>query len=552
MKKYIWVAFAIVFISLFIYWVYNLPNEEVLSTPDEVYLVIGDNSFNDSTLAILEENLIYLSLDIIKEYIDPNIFYDDNEQMIIIINDKEVARYVVNENCASVNHREFYLDNPVKEVESSIYIPDDILTRHYDLNIAYWENTNTITVDDLNSNYILGQVILEGGDIRVSFDKKAPIIFKDVPVETELYVFEEYEDWYKVRTIDGIVGYINKEYMKIDLASNIHSSGEYDKISKVKRDKINLTWDYTHRKMENVENVEYIEGVNVISPTWFSIVDENGNIMDKGNREYVVKYKELGYEIWPLINNNFDPDLTRALLSSSESRERLIENIARIYISYGVDGINLDFENIYMNDRDLLTQFVRELYPVFKEKGMTVTMDVTPISVSENWSRCYDRRRLSETLDYIMLMAYDQHWASSPVAGSVAQYSWVEDSVRNVLEEVPNEKLILGVPFYTRLWTVKNTEEGDKVSSQVLSMDEAKKFIEGNNIELIWDDESGQYFGEVTKDGITYKIWMEDEESLQMKSSLINKYDLAGIASWRKGFEKEEVWPVLSNSIYFN
>lgn len=552
MKKYIWVAFAIVFISLFIYWVYNLPNEEVLSTPDEVYLVIGDNSFNDSTLAILEENLIYLSLDIIKEYIDPNIFYDENEQMIIITNDKEVARYVVNENCASVNHREFYLDNPVKEVESSIYIPDDILTRHYDLNIAYWENTNTITVDDLNSNYILGQVILEGGDIRVSFDKKAPIIFKDVPVETELYVFEEYEDWYKVRTIDGIVGYINKEYMKIDLASNIHSSGEYDKISKVKRDKINLTWDYTHRKMENVENVEYIEGVNVISPTWFSIVDENGNIMDKGNREYVVKYKELGYEIWPLINNNFDPDLTRALLSSSESRERLIENIARIYISYGVDGINLDFENIYMNDRDLLTQFVRELYPVFKEKGMTVTMDVTPISVSENWSRCYDRRRLSETLDYIMLMAYDQHWASSPVAGSVAQYSWVEDSVRNVLEEVPNEKLILGVPFYTRLWTVKNTEEGDKVSSQVLSMDEAKKFIEGNNIELIWDDESGQYFGEVTKDGITYKIWMEDEESLQMKSSLINKYDLAGIASWRKGFEKEEVWPVLSNSIYFN
>lgn len=552
MKKYIWVAFAIVFISLFIYWVYNLPNEEVLSTPDEVYLVIGDNSFNDSTLAILEENLIYLSLDIIKEYIDPNIFYDENEQMIIITNDKEVARYVVNENCASVNHREFYLDNPVKEVESSIYIPDDILTRHYDLNIAYWENTNTITVDDLNSNYILGQVILEGGDIRVSFDKKAPIIFKDVPVETELYVFEEYEDWYKVRTIDGIVGYINKEYMKIDLASNIHSSGEYDKISKVKRDKINLTWDYTHRKMENVENVEYIEGVNVISPTWFSIVDENGNIMDKGNREYVVKYKELGYEIWPLINNNFDPDLTRALLSSSESRERLIENIARIYISYGVDGINLDFENIYMNDRDLLTQFVRELYPVFKEKGMTVTMDVTPISVSENWSRCYDRRRLSETLDYIMLMAYDQHWASSPVAGSVAQYSWVEDSVRNVLEEVPNEKLILGVPFYTRLWTVKNTEEGDKVSSQVLSMDEAKKFIEENNIELIWDDESGQYFGEVTKDGITYKIWMEDEESLQMKSSLINKYDLAGIASWRKGFEKEEVWPVLSNSIYFN
>lgn len=304
--------------------------------------------------------------------------------------------------------------------------------------------------------------------------------------------------------------------------------------------------------MVSIESIEPIYGVNVVSPTWFSIVSEEGDILDKGNQEYVSAYKNYGYQVWPLINNNFDPELTSKLLASSNKRQELIEKIAKIYDVYGVDGINIDFENVYMKDKELLTQFVRELYPVFKEKGMVVSMDVTPISVSENWSQCYDRKRLSETVDYIILMAYDQHWSTSPVEGSVAQYSWVEESLQAVLKEVPNEKLILGVPFYSRLWTIRHIDGKEEVSSKALSMDEVNSFIEENNVELIWEEESGQYYGEVSKDGITYKIWLEDTESLQLKASLVNKYQLAGIASWRKGFEKGEVWPAISNTINFN
>jgi spore germination protein YaaH len=304
--------------------------------------------------------------------------------------------------------------------------------------------------------------------------------------------------------------------------------------------------------MESIGSIEPIYGLNVVSPTWFSIVDEQGEILDKGNKEYVTEYKKLGYDIWPLINNSFNPDITSKFLSSSRLRQELIEKIVKIYDYYGVDGINIDFENVYVKDKDLLTQFVRELYPVFKEKGMIVSIDVTPISSSENWSLCYDRKRLSETVDYIMLMAYDQHWANSPVAGSVAQYTWVEDSVKAILNEVPKEKLILGIPFYTRLWAIKNIDGKEEVSSKALSMEEVNRFVEENNVELIWDAESGQYYGETIKEDVTYKIWVEDAKSLQLKSSLVNKYDLAGIASWRKGFEKDEVWPVLSYTINFN
>lgn len=559
MKKYvitslvtISIVLTLITIAFFIYLNGEKPSEEVISVSDEIYLVYKDEYFTDESFFMIEGDIIYFSFNFIKDYIDPDIFYDEKEKMLIITDKTKVLRYTVGEDKATVNHREFILDLPIKETKDGIYIPEDIVSGQYGLDINFWENTNAITVDKLNSNYVIGQIIMEGAHIRTNFDIKSPIVLKDVPVETVLFVFEEYKDWYKVRTFDGIIGFMEKEYIKIDLMTNIFNTEKNTPMDEKNKEKINLTWDYTYRKMENFQEANTIYGVNVLSPTWFEIVDENGSINDKGNKNYVREYKNLGYEIWPLITNNFDPDLTSKFLASSLTREQLIKKILLLYDEYGVHGINIDFENVYLKDRDLLTQFVRELYPVFKEKGMTVSIDVTPISASKNWSMCYDRKRLSETVDYIMLMAYDQHWASSPVAGSVAQYTWVEGSLRKVLEEVPKEKLILGMPFYTRLWTVEETEAGEKVSSVALSMEEAKKFIDENSVVLEWDEESGQYYGEVLKDGKNYKIWVEDDESLRLKASLVNKYDLAGIATWRRGFEMEDIWPVLSQTINLN
>ena len=484
MRKHIVVSLTTILIisilsaaGLLIYFYIQRPSDEVISISDEAYLVYEDEIFKDTDLFIMEDNIIYLSLDFIKEQIDPNIFYDKNDEMIIITDNEKVLRYIVEENKATINHREFTVDFPIKKINGKIYIPEDILFQQYKLDISYWEDTNVITVDKPNSDCVEGLVIMEEGNIRSNFDIKSPIVFKDVPVGTSIFIYEEYKDWFKVRTIDGLIGFIEKDYVKIVFKDRAYNAENIEYTEENSREKINLTWDYTYRKLVNLGNINSIYGLDVLSPTWFSVIDENGKIYDKGNKDYVSKYKDLGYEIWPLIDNSMNSDLTSSILSSSSTREKLIREILLLYDEYGVDGINIDFENVYFKDRDLLTQFVRELYPVFKEKGMTVSIDVTPISSSENWSMCYDRKRLSESVDYIILMAYDQHWASSPVAGSVAQYTWVEKSLKAVLEEVPNNKLILGVPFYTRLWTIEEGEDGEKVISDALTMEEVKKFI---------------------------------------------------------------------------
>ena len=551
MRKIFPIIILLIIASLF--WFINKPNQEVIAISDEEYLVVEDEVFTENRPVFLEDNNIYISLESIKESIDPYIYYDDNEETIIITNSEKVIRFKIDEKLATINHREFYIDNIIKLIDGQVYIPDEILTNYYPVEINYFEDTKAVVLDKNNSNHIEGQIIEENGDIRFNFNKKAPIILKDVPFETKILVFEEYEDWYKIRTENGIVGYMEKKYIKINHRKNNEKSSKVSKEnSQEKSRKINLTWDYTHGKMTEIDDVEYIDGINILSPTWFSIIDEDGNIFDKGNFEYVEEYQDLGYEIWPLIDNSFDPALTHKLLSSSMKREKLIKEIAIVYNKYQVDGINIDFENINLEDKDLLTQFVRELYPIFREMNMIVSMDISPISTSENWSLCYDRHELSKIVDYMMLMAYDQHWATSPVAGSVAEYGWVEDGIIGVLQEISKDKLILGIPFYTRLWKIGEDGDKEKLSSQSLSMEKANEFIEENNINLEWDEKSGQYYGEVKIEDIVYKIWLEDSNSIKLKSTLVNKYDLAGIASWRKGFETEDIWPVLSNIIQYN
>lgn len=528
----------------FIYYrQYTSPSAEVIVYSDDLYLIIEEQEVNNDETVLFYEDILYFSLPTIEYFIDQDIFYDKEEEILIITNKDNVLRYGLDNDVASVNSKEFLTTNVIKEFNDEIYIPIDIVLKNYKVDINYFEETNAVVLDFTDIVYLTGEVIGEEGVIRSDLDIKSPIVLQEVPIGTILNVYAEYESWYKVRTTSGIPGFIEKRFLKINYVKDLFKVEKpvEENVEEENKKSINLTWDYTYRKVQNTNGIGEIQGVNIICPTWFSITDNNGTILDKGNYEYVRKYNDLGYEIWPLINNNFDPDLTHELLYKSSNRERLITEILELYKEYGFQGINIDFENVHLKSRDLLTQFVRELYPVFKEAGMSVSMDVTGMSTSENWSLCYDRKRLSEAVDYMILMAYDQHWASSPIAGSVAEYPWVEKSILGVLEYIPNDKLILGVPFYTRLWQ----EKDGKVSSQALSMEAANKFISENNIDLVWSDDSLQYYGELEKNDIIYKIWVEDTKSLEMKASLIHKYELAGIASWRKGFETADIWDTI-------
>lgn len=545
------IILAIVMIGIlsggYYYYTFNKPSEVVISIDDEMYLIVEDQIIEYGKPVKEFDGVLYFTYEFIEKYIDENLFYDDKEKIVVFTNDIHVKRFKIDDKEGSINSKMFLIENPIIEEAGSIYIPMDLFINDYEISINYHPSTKAVVMDYTNIDYLEGEVILEGPIIRSDLDIKAPIISSDLETGDKVYVYGEFEKWFKVRTMDGIPGFIEKRYIKLNHTKDIYKSELKNReIAKSGRpDKINLTWDYTYSKVKFTDNIKEIPGINVISPTWFSILDIGGNIQDKGNKDYVKKYYDMGYELWPLVDNSFDPDLTHELLKATSKREEVISNLLDIYLDYGFNGINLDFENVYYKDKDLLTQFVRELYPVFKEQGLIVSMDVTTISTSENWSMCYDRKRIQESLDYIMLMAYDQHWASSPIAGSVAEYSWVERGLSRVLEEIPSEKLILAVPFYTRLWTINQ----DKISSQSLSMEIADKFIADNNIELIWLEDTYQYFGEIIKDNVEYKIWLEDERSLDYKISLVHKYNLAGIASWRKGYETANIWDSIDKSL---
>lgn len=549
LKKLFIIIFVLILICTGIFAYYKIkyePNREVISFSDEIYLIVEDEFVDSEDSVRFENDILYFSLPVVKHYIDEDIFFDEKEKTLIITNEKRVLRYKVDDSIASVNSKEFLIDDVVKEINGKIYIPVEILLQNYDVDINYFDNTNAVVLDFTDYYYLKGQIIQDGAVIRSDLSIKAPIIYDALPVGAIVNIYGEYEFWYKVRTIDGVPGFIEKKYIRKIFDDELFKIKKDEKKAYNDKKIINLTWDYTSVKVRNDNNIGILPGVNVISPTWFSVINSEGDIIDKGNKEYAKKYYEYGYEVWPLINNSFDPDLTHELLSSSRKREKLINNILNIYLDYGFQGINIDFENVYLKTRDYLTQFVRELYPVFKEAGLVVSMDVTGLSTSENWSQCYDRRRLSEVVDYMVLMAYDQHWAGSPVAGSVAEYDWVENSILGVLKYIPNDKLVLGIPFYTRLWI----EKDGKLTSQAISMEKANQFIKDNNVELVWDERALQYYGELKKDNAVYKIWIENAQSLEAKASLIHKYDLAGIASWRKGFETEDIWVSLERILY--
>jgi spore germination protein YaaH len=312
--------------------------------------------------------------------------------------------------------------------------------------------------------------------------------------------------------------------------------------------KVNLVWD-VKGKAAALNKESKISGLNVLAPTWFSIISNSGLIASKAEAEYVKAAHQKGYKVWALVDNGFDPNMTHAILDNSSAREKLINQLIFYAALYQLDGINIDFENIYDDDKELLTEFVGELSSALKQQNLTVSMDVTvPANVSF-WSKCFDRKKLSEKLDYIMVMTYDEYWASSPVSGPVASIGWVESSLKKTLNEVPQQKLLLGIPLYTRLWTESDLDGNVKAKSKTMSMMDVEKFIKEQNSEVVWLEDKGLSYTECYTDDKRYRIWIEDEKSLALKIGLANKYALAGIAAWRKGFERPEIWPVIDTAL---
>lgn len=324
----------------------------------------------------------------------------------------------------------------------------------------------------------------------------------------------------------------------IGCAAAIEGFGEHPKI--------NLVWQPTFDAEDNLAYAEKVPGVNVVSPSFFAIVNEDGLVEDKADAAYVDNLHQKGYKVWALVTNSFDPELTQGLLANADARKYAVEQLIYLCKKYDLDGLNLDFENIHDEDQAALTLFVKEIATAIRSEGKVISIDVTVPSTTPDWSKCYDRKALGEIVDYVMLMAYDEHWRSSKVSGSVASIGWVETNLQKTLLEIPASKVVLGIPFYTRLWQEK---DGIVVQARTLTMEDTERLIDEKHVLPCWDSKLGQYYFSYEENGFLYRVWQEEQRSLAHKAQLVSCYNLAGIASWRRGFERPETWQTLKKAL---
>jgi len=319
-------------------------------------------------------------------------------------------------------------------------------------------------------------------------------------------------------------------------------------------DKITMTWEAVYSRKTDVSSLYDMPGLDVISPVWYEVVDSDGQLKLKTQDDYIQWAREKDYDLWPAVTNSFDPDMTRDIISSIETRTQVINQLTDIYSENGFEGINIDFENIYKDDKDKLSQFIAELTAAFHRKGMLVSMDVTFGGGSDNWSKCYDRKVLGEWVDYIVVMSYDEHWGSSPISGSVASLNWLDKNLELLINEVDSNKVIMGIPFYMRVWFERPHKENVnqmKVTSDAITMHKMESILSAGDYNVLWDEAAGQNYISFIDfaDNAVKKVWIEDAESLKLKIDMVHKYNLKGIASWRRGYELESIWPILEEAL---
>lgn len=518
-------------------------------TPEvgEMPLLLWQGEEIEGTPVILQENALYFHVPTLQLLLDPNLHWDGEAGYLAITTGDRLIQMHTRQLTWYINQAPVELRFPLLVVDGEPYLDLSPLQSLYPLEITYVPDTHRVIVRDTSKPYLEGEIAGKKSYLRTGPSLRAPRLAELLPGERVMIV-KEINHWFLVQTGHGLTGFIPDRDVLVQAIAWAPPPPRPEKPPwKPLGSKIALVWEQVTHGSRNPrpEVLRPLEGVNVYSPTWFHLADDQGNIDSYASLEMVEAAHREGKQVWALFSNNFDPEMTARFLGNPEARDRAIRQLMVLARLYHLDGINIDFENIPPENKELLVQFVRELAPLLREQGLTVSVDVTFKSNSGNWSLIYDRKALGEAVDYVAVMAYDEHWASSPVPGSVASLPWVEKGLQALLEEVPSEKILLGVPLYARLWTVAENPDGPAVTSRAWSMGQTRRWLRENRLEPVFDPATGQHFAELQEEGRRHLLWLEDETSLQQRVELVHKYGLAGIAAWQRGFAKEDIWPVL-------
>lgn len=549
-KKIITRTFFIIIAIVLLMFVALIANDYIILDKNQKTNLVINNKNVTSNLKndiLIEENIIYLSKPDIANFFDKYIYDEEVTNQIITTYDKKIAAIGFEENIITINGSEKEIYAHAIKKDNVEYLPISEMKDVYDIEIQNIEGTKVITMDSLDKEQKRA-IVSSDLAVKSSTNFIAKTVDR-VKKGNSVIIISSDKGYTKIRTESGKLGYV-----KSDKLENEYIVREEMAEEKQIEGKINLTWDYysTYGSAPDRSGTS-IEGINVVSPAFFYL-DEKSNFKENigsDGEAYIEWAHSNGYKVWPMFSNaeaaSKSLSVTSNIMNSYEKRQKLIEDIVDACVEYKIDGINVDFENMKQEDKDMYSRFIIELTPRLKEMGLVTSVDVTAPDGGETWSMCFDRHVLGNAADYIVFMAYDEYGVSSTKPGTTAGYDWVKLSLNKFLqtEDIDADKIILAVPFYTRVWT---TDSNGKTTSKTVDMKNIDKVIP-DGVEKKWDDDLKQNCVEYTDGGNKKQIWIEDIDSLKAKISLITENNLAGVGSWQKGMESDDVWKMIKEEL---
>ena len=498
----------------------------------EAVIIIGTQILD--ARAAMSEDQPYLPLDVVNSYLNQRYYWDAQGQQILYATPSQLVTVPASTEGGS----EVWLK------DDTVYLSLDFVKEYTDLDSYVYQQPNRIAIQKDFSGV---SVVTAQKDTYVRYRGgiKSEVLTK-VNKGDNLIFMAELENWMQVATWDGYIGYVEKKSLSEVQEMNQDRAFKGEEYTYLTMDQpVNMVW---HQVMSADANAGFADatqnmtGVNVISPTWFYVQDNAGNIINNATADYVTAAHDKGLKVWGLVDNFTQDISTYEVLSNTSSRQNLVTQLVNAAVQAGIDGINVDFEQLSEDVGIHFLEFLRELSIECHKNNLVLSVD-NP--VPQDFTSHYDRAEQGRVVDYVIIMGYDEHYVGSEEAGSVASLPWVEQGIQDTIAEVPAERVINAVPFYTRLW---KTEAGT-LSSEAIGMDKAQEVLTANNAQVYWDNDVSQNYGSYESDGCTYQIWVEDAQSIAEKVKLVSKYGLAGVAAWKLGFENSGIWQTITDNL---
>lgn len=532
-----------------------------IESEDQLAIVVNNDILEPK--GMISDGRAYVEYSIVRDYINQRFYWDPSENILLYTLPNDTVSVDVGSTDYTVSKQKNTGDYVILKTEgSTAYIALDFVKQYTDMEYEVYDDPSRVVV------------VTETGEVKVAEAKKdtqvryqggvkSPVLTEISKNDIVTYIEDE-GDWKKVRTEDGFIGYVKKSALRDEETQKIDRGFEEPEYTNISKDyTINMAWHNVTNSDANSSVLEMIastKGLTTISPTWFHVADTSGNLESIATADYVNYAHQSDIEVWAAIRD-FDGGINSAeasyeLLSHTANRTNLINQLMSEALRVGLDGINVDFEKISDECGEHYIQFIRELSVQCRKNGIVLSVDNY---VPQSYNQQYHREEQGVVADYVVIMGYDEHYSGSPEAGSVASYDFVKAGIENTLKEVPAEKVINAVPFFTRVWkeTPKTEEElaadqgtdaeqyTTKVESTAYSMAEAKAVVQQAGATAQWDDTTKQNYAEWEADGATYKVWLEDTQSLEPRLQLMKDYKLAGTAAWRLGQEESDVWELI-------